>query len=140
MKNKWSFLILLILAVTAIGCTAPAPSATPTVPAASPTTPVTSPTTQAITATAQPSIPGAPAAASVAIKGLSFQPQEAVIARGGTVTWANEDDLAHTVKFADGESPQISKGGTYAKKFDSAGTYEYSCGIHPTMKGRVKVV
>lgn len=132
MKIHWSYLILLVLAVTVIGgCTAPS---------ASPAAPVASPTTQTITATAQPSIPGSPAAASVAIKGFSFQPEDIVISPGGTVTWANEDDTAHTVKFADGESPQISRGGAYAKKFDSAGTYEYSCGIHPTMKGRVKVV
>jgi plastocyanin len=133
-KIQWSYLILLVLAVTVIGgCTAPTPSA-------SPTAPVASPTTQTITATAQASIPGSPSAASVAIKGFSFQPQDLVIAPGGTVTWANEDGTAHTVKFTDGESSPIPEGGTYAKKFDSAGTYDYSCGIHPTMKGTVKVV
>jgi plastocyanin len=134
MKIQWSYLILVVVAVAvAGGCTAPAPSA-------SPTAPVASPTMQTITTTAQASIPGSPLAASVAIKGFSFQPQDVAIASGGTVTWANEDDTAHTVKFADDESPSIPKGGTYAKKFDSAGTYDYSCGIHPTMKGRVKVV
>jgi plastocyanin len=77
---------------------------------------------------------------SVTIKSFLFQPEEVTIARGGTVTWANEDDVSHTVRFADEESSALQKGGTYSKKLDSTGSFDYTCGIHPSRKGKVKVV
>jgi plastocyanin len=76
----------------------------------------------------------------VKISGFTFQPGEVTIAKGGTVTWTNDDSVTHTVKFADSQSPGLQKGDTYSKTFDSAGAFDYSCGIHPTMKGTVIVV
>jgi plastocyanin len=81
-----------------------------------------------------------PPSVSVTISGFSFQPAEATIAKGGTVTWTNDDSTAHTVKFAGSESDALGKGGTYSRTFDSPGTYDYSCGIHPGMKGKVTVI
>lgn len=81
----------------------------------------------------------AQSSATVAIQGYAFQPQSVTIDKGGSVTWTNQDTVAHDVKFSDGESPDLKKGGTYSKTFDKAGKFDYICEIHPTMKGTVIV-
>ena len=78
--------------------------------------------------------------ASVAIKGFAFDPQEVTIVRGGTVTWTNEDSASHDVDFAGVKSPMLGKSETYTKRFDTTGRFNYSCDVHPNMKGAVKVV
>jgi plastocyanin len=55
------------------------------------------------------------------------------------VTWTNYDSATHTVRFGAVESPGFGKGGTYSKTFDVAGTYDYDCGPHPFMTGKVVV-
>ena len=126
--------ILALATVAVAGCATSTPGVSPT-PAPSPTPVVSSPTAQVPTPTAQ-----APLASSVTIKSFSFSPGTVTVARGGTVTWTNDDATTHTVKFADGESQGLQKGGTYSKKFDTAGSFDYSCGIHPGMRGTVMVV
>ena len=81
----------------------------------------------------------AQSSAAVTIQGYAFQPQSITIDKGGTVTWTNQDGVVHDVKFSDGESPDLKKGGTYSKTFSKAGTFDYICEIHPTMKGTVIV-
>ena len=76
---------------------------------------------------------------AVTIQGYAFQPQSITIDKGGTVTWTNQDSVVHDVKFSDAESPDLKKGGTYSRTFDKAGTFDYICEIHPTMKGTVIV-
>jgi plastocyanin len=77
--------------------------------------------------------------AQVTIKNFAFEPGTVTIARGGTVTWTNQDSAVHTVKFGSDESPSLSKGQTYSKTFSNAGTFDYGCGIHPAMKGKIIV-
>ena len=77
--------------------------------------------------------------ATVTIQGYAFQPQSVTIDKGGTVTWTNQDSVVHDIKFSDGDSPDLKKGGTYSKTFDKAGKFDYICNIHPTMKGTVIV-
>lgn len=92
-------------------------------------------------ATSSPSTTGTPApSASIAIKNFAFEPKVVTIVKGGTVTWTNEDSAQHNVVFGAETSPTLSTGGTYSKRFDTAGTFDYNCGIHPTMRGKVKVV
>ncbi len=80
--------------------------------------------------------------AEVTIQNFAFSPAEITVAMGSTVRWTNQDGTAHTVKAADGSwaSPNLDKGGTFEKVFDKPGTYEYICGIHPTMKGTITVI
>jgi plastocyanin len=33
----------------------------------------------------------------------------------------------------------LAKGETFEFKFDKAGTYDYTCGVHPSMKGTITV-
>ena len=67
---------------------------------------------------------------------------------GGTVTWENVDNAAHTVTSgspADGpdgvfDSSLIMAGGaTFSHTFDDVGTYDYFCMVHPWMQGSVIV-
>ena len=77
-----------------------------------------------------------------------FDPNPVTIAMGGTVTWENVDNAAHTVTSgspADGpdgvfDSSLIMAGGaTFSHTFDAVGTYDYFCMVHPWMSGVVIV-
>jgi amicyanin len=78
--------------------------------------------------------------AQVSIKDFKFRPDTVTIKKGDVVAWTNMDPVPHDVKFKDFESTDMKKGKTYSKTFNEAGTFDYSCGIHPGMHGRVKVV
>ena len=76
-----------------------------------------------------------------------FVPSTVVITVGGTVTWDNTDNAAHTSSSgtaADGpdgvfDSSLIMAGGSYSHTFDTAGTFDYFCMVHPWMQGTVIV-
>jgi plastocyanin len=101
-------------------------------------------------ATTAPAAPTAPATspaggggggAAVAIVDLAFNPATTTVSVGETVTWTNNGQQPHTVKWSDGEpeSEQLASGDTYERTFDTAGTFDYVCGIHPSMTGSVTV-
>jgi len=77
--------------------------------------------------------------AQVLIKDFQFRPDQITIQKGDTVTWTHPGPASHTVKFADSESGILKNGSTYSKTFNQAGTFDYACGIHPYMKGKVIV-
>jgi len=77
--------------------------------------------------------------AAVSIKDFAFNPETLTVKAGTTVIWTNNDSAAHDIKIADITSPMMATGETFEYKFDSPGTYEYSCGVHPSMKGTVIV-
>lgn len=83
---------------------------------------------------------GAKAQAATIID-FAYQPGSLSVSRGTTVTWTNEGTAPHTVTTRDGahDSGLLRKGGTYAITFDTNGTYEYYCTIHPDMKATVTV-
>lgn len=78
---------------------------------------------------------------AVSIKNFKFAPQDIVVRAGTTVVWTNDDSVPHTVESSDGtlKSDELSKGDTYKFTFTKAGTYDYHCGIHPSMHGSVTV-
>jgi plastocyanin len=77
---------------------------------------------------------------SVEIKDFAFEPKTVTIRLGQTVTWTNQDSAAHTVVGDGGiDSGDLSKGKSYSKTFDTEGTLDYHCSIHPQMKGQVIV-
>lgn len=86
----------------------------------------------------------APAGASnaVEISNFAFSPASLTINAGDTVTWTNLDSTAHTITSDTGTelaSEHISSGGTFSHTFASAGTYDYHCSIHLSMKGKIIV-
>jgi plastocyanin len=70
-----------------------------------------------------------------------FRPANITISAGTTVTWRNVDDRPHTVTARDRsfDSGIFDTGGSWQRTFNSAGTFEYFCILHPDMVGTVTV-
>lgn len=85
--------------------------------------------------------PVAAADQTVTIEGLQFQPATVTVQVGDTVTWSNDDGVAHTAT-ADGgsfDTGSISGGSSASQTFDTAGSFPYHCEVHPSMTGTVVV-
>ncbi|HUG06121.1 MAG TPA: cupredoxin domain-containing protein [Candidatus Limnocylindria bacterium] len=72
----------------------------------------------------------------------TYAPQELRVAAGTTVTFVNRGRMFHTITSDDEGRPfdlgiESGKSGTLA--FDNVGTFAYHCGVHPQMKGVVRV-
>jgi len=76
---------------------------------------------------------------AVNIENFSFNPGTLTVKAGTAVVWTNSDSVTHTIKSDSFNSQPLSKGQTFEFKFDNKGTYDYSCGIHPSMKGKIIV-
>lgn len=78
---------------------------------------------------------------SADIVDFAYQPAGISVTRGTTVTWTNQGTAPHTVTSRDGkqDSGLLRKGSTFSITFDTDGTYEYYCSIHPDMKTTVTV-
>jgi amicyanin len=85
----------------------------------------------------------APLPVKVSIVNFVFEPKELVVTAGTTVTWVNADDVPHTVTSTASprllNSKTLRAGDTFSYKFESAGTYDYFCKVHPGMTGKVVV-
>ncbi len=77
--------------------------------------------------------------AEVIIEGFAFQPATLTVAKGGVVTWVNRDSTPHTVVGEGFESPRLNKGDSWSHTFDTPGTFDYHCGLHPSMTGQIVV-
>ncbi|HJU52738.1 MAG TPA: cupredoxin domain-containing protein [Acidimicrobiia bacterium] len=75
----------------------------------------------------------------VAIAAFAFEPLDLRVPAGTTVTWTNNDPTPHTVTGENFDTGPLEAGGTGTVRFDTNGTYDYFCAIHPTMQGRVVV-
>jgi plastocyanin len=92
-------------------------------------------------------VPGGPAITIT--MSFSFDPQQLSVDRGMTVTWRNTDTREHTTTHTvtsgtpgnpSGKFDQRIEGGkTFAFTFADAGTFEYFCSIHQSMRGTVLV-
>lgn len=125
---------LLVAALLATGCSAEEPAARKTADAA-------------------------PDSIVVGIADFAFAPAELEIEQGQTVTWTNEDDIAHTVTSGrakkqgvpgvsenrDAEPDGVFDSGTmelddtFRFTFEEAGTFTYFCAIHAGMSARITV-
>ena len=108
--------------------TTPTPTATPT------TTPTPSPTPTVTPTETPPSEP-----IDVAIVGFAYSPANVNAAIGQSVVWTNGDSAPHTVTFDDVDSGTLREGETFSHAFDVAGTYDYVCAFHSSMRGSVTV-
>jgi len=79
------------------------------------------------------------AAISIGSSLTGFVPSSITIKRGATVTWTNQDSATHTIKSDAFSSGSLQYNQTYTHKFDQAGSFQYNCGIHPSMVGTVNV-
>jgi len=84
---------------------------------------------------------------NVVMKDISFKPGNVTVAKGGTVTWTNEDSVGHDVTEISGPGPKFKSGGpgglnggdTFKQKFTTPGTFKYVCTVHPGMEGTIVV-
>ena len=78
---------------------------------------------------------------TITIDNFSFTPPEITVAVGTTVKWVNHDDIPHSVVNKDKvfRSKALDTDDSYSYTFASAGSFEYFCGLHPHMTGKIIV-
>ncbi len=103
-----------------------------------------------MTSALQPSsscVPPSDAAGStvtIEIYDFGFSPERVEIKAGTAVTWVNTGAVDHTtVAFRRSrkiwDSTIMQPGDRFTFTFDQPGSYDYLCGLHPDMKGRIEV-
>ena len=113
--------------------------------------PISASTTSGSTTTAKPTTtttakPTTTAAAQTSktvagsIVSFAFNPNQIVINVGDTVTWTNNDPVDHTTTSAGNwNSGSLTLGASFSEVFNSPGTFNYFCSIHPSMTATVVV-
>ena len=78
---------------------------------------------------------------AVTIDNFVFTPPTLTVPKGTKVTWTNRDDIPHVVvcPATKARSPALDTGDSYSFTFAQTGTFNYYCGMHPTMKGSIVV-
>jgi plastocyanin len=84
------------------------------------------------------------ATGAIEIKNMMFTPSQITVAKDGTVTWTNNDTVAHTVtddlsNVGGPNSGEIAPGATYSFTFTKTGSFQYHCEIHHSMRGTIVV-
>lgn len=99
------------------------------------------PTTAQTNQNSSSSATSQPAANAVTIQNMAFTPNNVTVKVGQTVSWSNQDAVAHTVTSNTSafESGNLARGKTYSFTFTKTGTFPYYCAIHPSMTGQVTV-
>jgi plastocyanin len=83
----------------------------------------------------------------VSMQNIQFEPANATINAGDTVTWTNDEAVPHDVdgsgpggNFSSGPEGGMMEGDTYEFTFDEPGEYDYVCRVHaPGMAGTITV-
>ena len=78
---------------------------------------------------------------SVNISNFVFEPSELTILINNNVTWLNLDSATHTATDDGGDfdSGNLDNGDSFTFSFNTVGTYEYHCDIHPSMVAKIIV-
>ena len=78
---------------------------------------------------------------AVTIDNFTFGPKELTVPVGTTVKWVNHDDIPHTVANKDNlfRSKALDTDDSYSYTFANAGKFDYFCGLHPYMVGKIIV-
>jgi hypothetical protein len=77
----------------------------------------------------------------VAIQSLAFSPGSVTVNVGDSVTWTNNDTMAHTATADDDswDTGSLAQGASESLTFDTAGEFAYHCEFHSNMTGTVVV-
>jgi plastocyanin len=77
----------------------------------------------------------------VKIDNFTFTPPELTVPVGTTVKFVNHDDIPHSVVNKDKifRSNALDTDDSFTFTFANAGTYDYFCGLHPHMTGKIIV-
>jgi plastocyanin len=69
-----------------------------------------------------------------------FRPARLTVSRGTRVRFVNAGSLTHTTTSATGLwDENLSPGESFTRRFRRAGTFRFSCTIHPEMQGTIRV-
>ncbi len=87
-----------------------------------------------------------PGTNDIFIQGMAFSPANKTISVGTTIKWTNYDGFNHTVTSGVPGTPSglfdsgnIGSNGTFSYTFTQAGTFNFFCKIHNSMKGTITV-
>jgi plastocyanin len=86
-------------------------------------------------------LPAVAAGAEVNIDNFAFTPKELTVKAGTTIVFRNRDDIPHSVVASKGEfhSKALDTDDSFSFTFAKAGSYAFSCGLHPRMQGTITV-
>jgi plastocyanin len=95
----------------------------------------------AVTLAAVPALPVRAADMEVNIDTYAFTPNELTVKAGTAIVFRNRDDIPHTVVGTRGKfhSKALDTDESFSFTFAKPGTYEYFCGLHPQMQGKIVV-
>jgi len=76
------------------------------------------------------------------MQNFAYQVANIQVRAGTTVTWTNQDNVPHSITFKNGmkDSGLLSQGQSFSYTFNTPGTYQYYCSVHPYMVATVTVV
>ncbi len=75
----------------------------------------------------------------VGMKSLKFTPEKAKAKVGQNISFVWKENVAHNVVIDNAHKSKTQSKGAWTTKFDKAGTYKYTCTIHPGMKGELTI-
>ena len=77
----------------------------------------------------------------LSIDNFTFTPPELMVAVGTTVKWINHDDIPHSIVDNNKvfRSKALDTDDSFSFTFANAGTFDYFCGLHPHMVGKIVV-
>lgn len=76
---------------------------------------------------------------AVSIENFAFNPASISVPAGKTVTWTNRDSASHSINSDGFNSGVLNQGQTFSFAANKKGVYNYKCGIHPFMTGKIIV-
>lgn len=136
MKNRMKQLGLAVMFFIVAGCSQQVPARQQTAPSTN---------IAPVMAGEQSSSPQQQNQQTVSILNYAFDPATVSVKSGTTVTWVNNDPVPHKIVSGTGSadglfgSNNLAQGESYSFTFATAGTFDYFCQIHPSMKGRIVV-
>jgi len=76
------------------------------------------------------------------MQNFAYQMANMQVRAGTTVTWTNQDNVPHSITFKNGmkDSGLLYQGQSFSYTFNTPGTYQYYCSVHPYMVATVTVV
>ena len=143
MRNVLVLLLIVSLSILTCGCAESPPAHPATAPA-----PGTATLSPEITLTLPVSLMTPPRTSSVSDNTImivknTFRPADMTVKNGSTVRWVNGDDHPHRIEFEDKSFSTsaflLGSSQSMSQRFDRAGSYNYSCMIHPGMRGTITV-
>ena len=77
----------------------------------------------------------------VSIAAFAFGPEHVMVAAGQPITWVNTDISPHQVSITGTaqKTPILLSGQSASLTVAQPGTYDYICGLHPRIKGKIEV-